>query len=277
MRTGRGLQISGDYTDKHSVDESFEAPHLRTLKPTTWSNSQAKRIFDCTLAVLALVILSPLMLLTALAVKLTSEGPILFRQKRTGRLGCAFKILKFRSMRISEKGPNVTKAGDVRLTSIGKFLRRTKLDELPQLVNVMKGEMSLVGPRPKLPQHQIYTLRVRPGVTGAASLAFRDEEHFLHHVPEHALDACQVNLLMPLKRELDDEYAAQATMRSDLALLFRTVWRTHKSADLERVCNLQVSLVSLSQALGSTVVPAGVPVQHRNEPNLAIRNMAAQQ
>lgn len=235
-------------------------------------------MFDCAVAALALVCLSPIMLLVAVAVRLTSKGPVLFRQTRMGRHGWTFKILKFRSMHASGSGPAVTKVGDSRLTSIGGFLRKTKLDELPQLVNVLKGDMSLVGPRPKLPHHQTYTLRVRPGVTGAASLAFRDEERFLHHVPEHALDTCQIKLLMPLKRELDDEYLANASFGSDLILLWRTVSGKHKPADQERVCDLQVSLVSLSQALGQSVSSsaykaAGHP-EHA-ESRLPLQNMLA--
>jgi lipopolysaccharide/colanic/teichoic acid biosynthesis glycosyltransferase len=231
-------------------------------------------MFDCAVAALALVILSPVMLIVAMAVKLSSEGPILFRQKRMGRNGWAFEILKFRSMRESEPGPTVTKAGDARLTSIGGFLRRTKLDELPQLVNVLRGDMSLVGPRPKVPHHQTYTLRVRPGVTGAASLAFRDEENFLHQIPEHALDACQINLLMPLKRDLDDTYSARASFLSDLDVLFRTIFHSHKPADKERVFNLQVSLVSLSQALGQSVAPTPAGAKQAELISL-MRNMAA--
>ncbi len=230
-------------------------------------------MFDCAVAAIALVILSPLMLMVAIAVRLSSPGPILFRQKRMGRGGSAFQILKFRSMRANGSGPAVTRAGDSRLTPIGGFLRRAKLDELPQLVNVLRGHMSLVGPRPKLPHHQTYTLRVRPGLTGAASLAFRDEERFLHHVPEHALDLCQINLLMPLKRELDDEYLADASFLSDLSLLWKTVAGSHRLADRERIGDLQVSLVSLSQALGSSVAPA--PMHAPADPRLPFGDMVA--
>lgn len=215
-------------------------------------------MFDCAVAALALVLLSPLLLVVALAVRFSSPGPVLFRQTRMGRAGRSFEILKFRSMHSTRTGPAVTRVGDARLTPIGGFLRRAKLDELPQLVNVLRGDMSLVGPRPKMPHHQTYTLRVRPGVTGAASLAFRDEERFLHHVPEHALDACQISLLMPLKRELDDEYLANATFFSDLGVLWRTIAGSHRVADRERVGDLQVSLMSLSQALGPSVVPAAM-------------------
>lgn len=245
---------------------------IRGLEDYHWSNSPAKRIFDCAAAALALIVLSPFMLIVALAVKLNSAGPILFRQTRMGRDGGPFEILKFRSMANCGEGPCVTKAGDARLTSIGGFLRKTKLDELPQLVNVLRGDMSLVGPRPKLPHHQTYTLRVRPGVTGVASLAFRDEERFLYHIPEHALDHCQINLLMPLKRELDDKYLAQASFLSDLAVLWRTVSGSHEPADIERVGHLQTSLMSLSQALGHSVAPA--PSTQAENP-LPVRDMVA--
>jgi lipopolysaccharide/colanic/teichoic acid biosynthesis glycosyltransferase len=218
-------------------------------------------LFDVLIALLTLIIFSPLMVLVAALVRLTSKGPILFRQTRMGRNGHTFQIYKFRSMSISEPGPAVTKAGDSRLTTIGDFLRRAKLDELPQLVNVLKGDMSLVGPRPKLPHHQIYTLRVRPGVTGAASLAFRNEERLLHHIPEHALDGCQINFLMPLKRALDDEYMAKASFLSDLTLLFRTVWGMANSVRPEQMDDLQVSLMSLSQALGQPVAPTQTATQ----------------
>ncbi len=231
-------------------------------------------MFDCAIATLALIVLSPLMLLVAMAVKITSKGPILFRQKRMGMNAQTFQILKFRSMNHNQSGPAVTKVGDSRFTSIGGFLRKSKLDELPQLVNVVKGDMSLVGPRPKLPHHQTYTLRVRPGVTGAASLAFRNEEHFLHPVPEHALDACQINVLMPLKRELDDEYAANATILSDLSLMLKTLSGSQGLIEQERIGDLQVSLMSLSQVLGQSVAPTQSLRSNQSDSNRLAQNVA---
>jgi lipopolysaccharide/colanic/teichoic acid biosynthesis glycosyltransferase len=120
-------------------------------------------------------------------------------------------------------GPSVTTANDERLTALGRLLRRTKLDELPQLLNVARGDMSFVGPRPKVPHHQMYMLRVRPGITGAASLAFRNEEYMLHGIPPEGLDDLQVKVLMPKKRELDEAYMRTASLYSDLKLIFRTV------------------------------------------------------
>ena len=201
-----------------------------------------------------LVAASPVMMLTAAAVKLSSPGPILFRQTRMGESGRSFTILKFRTMRWAGagSGPSVTKVGDSRLTRIGAILRRAKLDELPQLINVLRGDMSLVGPRPKVPRHQIHTLQVKPGITGAASLAFRDEEKLLQHLPEDDLEDYQINVLMPLKRELDEQYAETATFLSDIALIFRTVFRRATKTEIEAVGRMQFSLLSLNAALTNT-------------------------
>jgi lipopolysaccharide/colanic/teichoic acid biosynthesis glycosyltransferase len=228
-------------------------------------------MFDFLIASLALILLSPFFLLVAALVKLSSRGPVLFRQTRMGKHGRTFQVLKFRSMRSSEQGPAVTKAGDSRLTTIGKFLRRVKLDEFPQLINVVRGDMSLVGPRPKLPHHQIYTLRVRPGVTGAASLAFCNEEHLLQNIPEHALDDCQINFLMPLKRALDDEYTAKATFLSDLTLLFKTAWGLHHAPRPADMDTLRASLASLSQTVGGPAMEALPPALETDHGSLETR------
>ncbi|MBV9268287.1 MAG: sugar transferase, partial [Acidobacteriaceae bacterium] len=189
-------------SDDDEVEWSRVATH------SCWSNSPFKRVFDFVFAFIAVVLFAPVMLMTALAVKLSSRGPILFKQTRVSKAGSQFTIYKFRSMRVERdaEGPCVTKAGDSRLTCIGGTLRRFKLDELPQLFNVLKGDMSIVGPRPKVPHHQTYELRFRPGITGAASLAFRNEEELLHRLPSEALDAYQVHVLMPLKATLDRRY-----------------------------------------------------------------------
>ena len=191
-------------------------------------------------------------MMTAIVVRLSSRGPILFRQTRVGRAHREFTIYKFRTMRVAEAaGPTVTKAGDARLTSIGGILRRLKLDELPQLYNVLKGDMSLVGARPKVPHHQTYVLEYRPGITGASAVAFRNEEQILHHVPHDALDTYQVHVLMPLKMELDKRYMRDATFISDLRMMFDTLLGRGELVDKEGLLQFQQSLLALRSVVGT--------------------------
>lgn len=145
-----------------------------------------KRLFDAAVSALGLILLSPLLLLACAAVRLTSRGPAIFRADRVGRGGRVFRIWKFRTMRTGAAGPRITGADDSRVTAVGRWLRRSKIDELPQLVNVLRGEMSLVGPRPEDPYYvALYTaeqrrvLAVRPGITSEASIRFRREESLL--------------------------------------------------------------------------------------------------
>lgn len=188
-----------------------------------------KRAFDLIVAITGLLILAPLLLLLALFVKLTSPGPIFYRATRVGRCGQNFKLLKFRSMVVNadQIGPAVTGALDARITPTGRVLRRTKLDELPQLFNVLRGEMSLVGPRPEDPRYvALYTdeqrriLDVRPGITSPASITYRDEETML--VGED-WETHYIEQVMPVKLALDLEYARNPNLISDLVILFRTV------------------------------------------------------
>ncbi len=243
----------------YSPDSDSNAAAFSAAEGTSrgWSNSTSKRLFDVVVALLSLVILSPFLLLTAIAVKLSSRGALLFRQTRMGKGGRHFTIYKFRTMRQSadEIGPSVTKAGDNRLTPIGGMLRRLKLDELPQLVNVLRGDMSLVGARPKLPHHQRFALDHRPGITGAASLAFRNEEELLHRIAEEALDAYQVNVLMPLKTDLDNQYMWRATFFTDLRLLFNTALNRGSLIAEHDLLRFHQSLVSLNSALTSSQSP----------------------
>jgi lipopolysaccharide/colanic/teichoic acid biosynthesis glycosyltransferase len=225
---------------------------IGNCRERTWSASIGKRVFDVTVAILALVLCSPLLLIAAIAVKVCSPGPLFFRQTRMGRGGREFRIWKFRTMYVSTGGPAVTKAGDKRLTPAGRILRRLKIDELPQLINVVCGDMSLVGARPKVPHHQVHVLRYRPGITGAASLAFRNEEELLQHVPEERLDDYQVHVLMPLKRELDNHYMDRATFFTDLVVLFKTALGLGAGIDESQLV-FQHSLVALGSALSSKV------------------------
>lgn len=178
---------------------------------------------DFALATLALMACFPVMLAVAAAVRMGSRGPVLFRQMRMGRHGKEFVLLKFRSMRSSEvSGPCVTVDGDPRITRVGAFLRRFKLDELPQFWNVVKGDLSLVGPRPKLAHLEPLHMSYRPGITGSATLVFRCEESLLAEVPESDLDAFYHAFIKPKKAQMDEEYMENATLLSDLQILFQT-------------------------------------------------------
>ncbi len=172
-------------------------------------------------------LLVPIYLAIAVAVRLTSSGPVLFLQKRVGRNGELFTILKFRTLVHSEDAAHhaVTTTENQRFTPVGPFLRRLKLDELPQLLNVLVGDMSLVGARPKLPEHQVSDLQYRPGITGAATYAFAREEKVLSRIPKHYLDTYYHTVILPAKRRLDEEYMAHATFRTDLKLIVNSVLR----------------------------------------------------
>jgi lipopolysaccharide/colanic/teichoic acid biosynthesis glycosyltransferase len=197
-----------------------------------WIFSRAKRWFDVALALAALPIVAPVCVLIAFAIRISSPGPVFFRQKRMGRHGRPFSIVKFRSMfhgGAAGRG-SVTTINHEQITSVGRVLRAWKLDELPQLLNVLHGDMSLVGPRPRVPDQPAARLDCRPGITGAASLAFAREEVLLAGIPRHRLDAYYADRVIPLKQRLDDVYMARATFSSDLRLLLQTVVRVWLAA-----------------------------------------------
>ena len=198
-----------------------------SIVSNVWSLSRNKRVFDVVSVLLTIPLLLPLFVFIAIAVRLTSFGPVLFSQRRIGRRGQAFTILKFRTMEHARHGTHrsVTTADNQRFTCIGPFLRRWKLDELPQMINVLRGDMSLVGPRPKLPEHQVADFAWRPGITGAATYAFAREEEFLATVPAHQLDFYYHRRILPAKHKLDTDYMRRASFRSDLRLLVDTLLR----------------------------------------------------
>lgn len=186
----------------------------------------AKRLFDMAVAAAALVLLVPVLAAAAVAVAFSSPGPVLFRQTRVGRGGERFTLLKFRSMRMAP-GASITVAGDRRVTRVGEFLRRYKLDELPQLWNVLLGDMSLVGPRPEVERYVDLkaplwraVLAVRPGITDPASLVYRNEEQVL--AAQSDPHRYYVEVLLPRKLELSAGYAASRTLATDLKILFLT-------------------------------------------------------
>lgn len=196
-----------------------------------YQRSIAKKFFDLFFAVLGLVLLSPLFLLIAVAVKASDGGPVFYRQKRVGRWGRTFHIQKFRTMVLNAEklGPAVTQDGDRRITRIGKILRKTKLDELPQLWNVLKGEMSFVGPRPEVRRYvQHYTpaqkriLHLKPGITDLATLIFREEEALLRNAEN--LEEFYLRQCMPRKLELNLRYATRATVASDIWIILQTLF-----------------------------------------------------
>jgi lipopolysaccharide/colanic/teichoic acid biosynthesis glycosyltransferase len=186
-----------------------------------------KRAFDVIVAALALIVLLPLLLLIALLIVIDSPGPVLYRHTRAGFRGRPLRMLKFRKMRPDARGMYLTLAGDERLTRVGYWLARSKLDELPQLWHVLRGEMSLVGPRPESPvcvaryaAHYDVVLSVRPGLTGYTQLAFCREWSILDpHDPErHYLTG-----LLPQKVALDRFYAEHLSLRRDLRILAATI------------------------------------------------------
>lgn len=204
------------------------------LEVSTWAESQTRRIVDFLAALVALLVFLPILGLVAIAVRMSSPGPIIFKQERMGRNGRTFVLFKFRSMRQEQQSKGlITVNGDSRITGVGSFLRKCKLDELPQFWNVLRGDMSLVGPRPKLPRHEALLMPFRPGITGPASLAFRFEEELLSPIPPEHLDEYYERFVKPAKATIDSEYMKTATLMTDLGILWQTAmscFRKHDSA-----------------------------------------------
>jgi len=189
-----------------------------------------KRGYDLILSGLGLLFIWPLLLVVGLIIRVLDGAPVLFRQVRVGRRGRPFQILKFRTMRPKAErlGASVTQAGDPRVTAVGRWLRRSKLDELPQLWNVFKGEMSLVGPRPEVPQYvakynaeQQRVLELKPGITDVATLLYRNEEELLRGRPD--VERAYLDEVMPRKIQLDLAYAAGANLWEDTKVILRTL------------------------------------------------------
>jgi lipopolysaccharide/colanic/teichoic acid biosynthesis glycosyltransferase len=190
-----------------------------------------KRLFDLLGAAVALLLLSPLLLVVALLIKLDTPGPVFFRQERVGRFGRPFRIHKFRTMVVDapQLGLALTVGADPRITRSGRWLRRTRLDELPQLIDVLAGHMSLVGPRPEVPryvQHYPPALReralaVRPGITDPSSLDFLDEGELLAAAADPERE--YIDRILPRKLQAAADYAARATVWTDLQVIGRTL------------------------------------------------------
>jgi lipopolysaccharide/colanic/teichoic acid biosynthesis glycosyltransferase len=197
----------------------------------------AKRLIDVLVAALGLAALASLLAAIAAAIRLDSPGPILHRARRVGRGGVEFTMYKFRTMRVNRSGhgPRITRRGDERVTGVGRLLRRTKLDELPQLWNVLRGDMSLVGPRPEDPHYvalyspeQRRVLDVRPGITSLAAVRFRDEEELLVGADWERTYVTQV---MPAKLAIDLDYVERRSLRLDLEVLWATAKALFRTED----------------------------------------------
>jgi lipopolysaccharide/colanic/teichoic acid biosynthesis glycosyltransferase len=190
-----------------------------------------KRLFDVVAATGALLAFSPFMAVIAALVRQDSPGPALFRQTRVGKLGQPFTIYKFRTMRVDAAGLLVTTTSDDRVTKSGRWLRATKLDELPQLWNVARGDMSIVGPRPEVPEYvgqwptdiRELVLSVRPGITDPASIEFRNESELLARASD--AHAEYVSVIMPRKLELYESYVLNRTFRGDIIIVLKTIGR----------------------------------------------------
>ncbi len=194
-----------------------------------------KRCFDIFFSLFGIMLLLLLFLFIAIAIKCSSKGPVLFKQERVGKHGKTFKIWKFRSMVVNAeaKGMQITTDGDNRITKVGKFIRKTKIDELPQLFNVLSGKMSFVGPRPEVPKYvamynaeQMRVLSVKPGITDLASIEFRNENDLLDgdEDPERKY----IKEIMPAKLELNLKYIEKAGFFYDIGLIFKTVGKVIK-------------------------------------------------
>jgi len=190
-----------------------------------------KRSFDLLFASVGLIILSPMVVCIAIVIKLDSPGPVFFRQERVGQFGRPFRIYKFRTMVTDAErlGAQVTTGDDPRITGLGRFLRKYKIDELPQLINVIIGDMSLVGPRPEVPRyveafHEDYKdiLTVKPGITDFASLEYKDENELLKSAenPEEQY----LKEILPAKIAYYRKYLREQSIATDIKLIFKTLW-----------------------------------------------------
>ena len=201
---------------------------FRRIQPPSAGKLAVKRAFDVCCSALGLTVSSPILLAVAVAVGVSSPGGAIFRQERIGRGGKPFTIYKFRTMRTDNAGLKITTGEDARVTPVGKFLRKSKLDELPQLWNVLKGDMSFVGPRPEVRDYtELYTeeqrqiFLVRPGITDLASIEFRNENDLLTGSPDP--NRTYIEEIMPRKIDLGLTYIENMSLGYDVKLIIRTL------------------------------------------------------
>lgn len=200
-----------------------------------------KFLFDRIAALCGLVVLSPVLLVVAILIKIKMPGgPVIFKQKRVGRNGKLFTMCKFRSMTVAHSGSSISVAGESRITPLGAVLRKYKLDELPELWNVLIGDMSFVGPRPDVPGYadnlvgeDRLVLKLRPGITGPASLKYANEEEILAQVPNPQQYNDEV--IFPDKVKINLNYYQNHTFFGDIKLIFQTIFRSYELAEIPQV------------------------------------------
>ncbi|MDD2700467.1 MAG: sugar transferase [Sideroxydans sp.] len=190
-----------------------------------------KRLFDILLSACGLVMCAPLFIFVSFWIKFDSAGPVYFRQERVGRKGRVFRIHKFRSMVVNAeaRGPQVTVGQDARITRSGRFLRKSKLDELPQLIDVLVGDMSLVGPRPEVPKYVVHypadvrdrVLSVRPGITDTASIEFSNENEMLEGAADPEKE--YIEKILPIKLGYYQKYVDQRSLWLDIRIIWQTI------------------------------------------------------
>ncbi|MFN3396685.1 MAG: sugar transferase [Thermodesulfovibrionales bacterium] len=193
-----------------------------------------KRSFDIIASLLGLILLIPFFIVVSILIKVDSKGPVFFSQERIGKDFKPFRIFKFRTMIQTNNGPLITTANDLRITRVGKYLRRYKIDELPQLFNVLKGDMSLVGPRPEVKKYvDLFDsdyrkiLTIRPGLTDPASLRYSNEEAILSQSPDY--EEAYIKRILPEKINLSLEYVNNHTMMRDITIILETIFKIRNS------------------------------------------------
>lgn len=230
------LNISGNLKDAQSINEEQNTLVDDILKVKE-STLFKKRVFDILFSVFGLICFIPIYILIAILIKADSPGPVFYKQTRIGKSGNEFEIYKFRKMRADtgDQGLKITTTNDARMTNFGKLLKKYKIDELPQLWNVFRGEMSFVGPRPETPNYvELYdvsqreVLKIKPGITDYASLEYINEGDLLEKASDP--DKFYIETLIPKKIDYNLQYIKDMSIKTDLKIIFLTLWETLRQA-----------------------------------------------
>jgi lipopolysaccharide/colanic/teichoic acid biosynthesis glycosyltransferase len=242
--------------------EDHRHPLVEEFHPSKWCHSLGKRAFDACVSLFLLLCAAPLFPIIAILIKLSSSGPILFVHERVGRDGKTFRMLKFRTMTHVKSGKFtvLTRTGDQRVTELGWHLRRWKLDELPQLFNVLRGDMSFIGPRPHMrpllgngPELR-YFLSLRPGITGLATMLFRHEETALPRLNGEDLESFYIANVLPEKIYMELQYAENASLATDLLIIMRTMQQIFSRKKNEAVLRTSQSILARHSRISRSVL-----------------------